>query len=389
MSIGANPIAPGATIGIVGGGQLGRMLALAARAQGYRIVGLEPKEPCSLSGLADHIIHAPYEDEEALSTLAKQADVITFEFENIASAPLERAARLCPVYPGPGVLHICQNRDREKNFLQDAGFPVARFARVESGSQLGALIESGFPLPAIVKTANFGYDGKGQQRIDRLEDAAACAAQLPDGALIVEELIDFSAEYSVICARSSLGETITYPVCRNHHKNHILDTTWVPCGLDAATENEARGIAAAIAEAIAVVGLLVVEFFYTRDGRWIVNELAPRPHNSGHYSIDAASTSQFANHIRAICGYPLGCTGSLAPAVMLNLLGDLWQEGPPPWQELLKIDGLSLHLYDKGEPRPGRKMGHCTIVATDNATLEQRLADARRILGQVSRINKS
>ena len=365
-------IPPGSTIGILGGGQLGRMLILAGRRLGYRFQVLEPKPGCAAGMVADGEINAPYEAGSALLRLAKTCQVLTFEFENVSAQALGPIEDLLPVRPAASVLSICQNRRREKEFLRRRGFPCAPF-RVVHGSDelLQAVRELG--NSCVVKTADFGYDGKGQVRITEPDfDEKAVWGRLDGESAVVERWIDFEGEFAVICARGTDGQEAIFPVIENEHRNHILHRSIVPARISPALAVEAGELALEITRAMDVVGLLAVELFLTREGEWLVNEMAPRPHNSGHFSFDACLTNQFEQHLRAICGLPLGSCDLLRPVVMTNLLGDLWEDGGPRWSRLLEEPGLKLHLYDKGEQRSGRKMGHICCLA-------ERLPDALRM----------
>ncbi|MGH8016755.1 MAG: 5-(carboxyamino)imidazole ribonucleotide synthase [Opitutaceae bacterium] len=365
-------IPPGATIGILGGGQLGRMTGIAARQLGYGVAVLDPSPGCPAAAIADLEVNTAYDDRDGLDRLIARSDVITYEFENVPVAAAEHAASQRPTHPAPRVLHICQNRAREKQFLRDAGFPCAPFAIVSSADEL-AHAAARIGLPAVLKTADFGYDGKGQRKL--LAGAREWQKIWDDfdaPRAMLEGFIDFEVELSVIIAANGRGDFAVYPVAENIHTNHILDFSIVPARVLPVVAREASDLACAIAESLGVVGLLAVEMFVTRDGRVLVNELAPRPHNSGHWSIDGAITSQFEQHVRAVCGLPLGDTRAHQPSVMVNLLGDLWTGGTPDWARLLKDPGAKLHLYGKPHARPGRKMGHATIVADEIESALQR-----------------
>lgn len=376
------PIVPPAVIGIVGGGQLGRMTALAARAAGYRVVVLEPKTPCSAGAVADGHFVAGYDDEEALGRFFAAADAVTFEFENVPRGPLERFADRKPVRPSPAILSFAQNREREKTFLAANGFPVARFRVIASRADLVAAEEEGFPFPAILKTADFGYDGKGQEEVSSSTDLAAAWSRCGERRSILEEKVAFRAEYSVIVARSPGGAIRTYPLGCNVHRDHILDVTFSPAegeGVDAA---EADSLCRGLAESLGLEGVLAVELFLRGDGTWLVNETAPRPHNSGHFSLDGSATSQFANHVRAVCGLPLGSTRSLGFSAMQNLLGETIRAvGGELAPVVLANEGAHLHLYDKGEARVGRKMGHVNFLGDDPARVRAQVAGLRGALG--------
>ncbi|HWL17385.1 MAG TPA: 5-(carboxyamino)imidazole ribonucleotide synthase [Opitutus sp.] len=373
-------IPPGKTIGVLGGGQLGRMFAQAAQTMGYRVHVFEPQANCPAGAVANKEINAGYEDVAALKEFAREVDVVTYEFENIPSEPLAAIAPLVPLHPRSGVLHICQNRQREKAWLRANQFPHVRFAEALDGDVAAAVAQVG--RPCVVKTADFGYDGKGQMRIVDDADLAKAAAIFRGRRCVVERWVDFKNELSVIVARSSTGETRTFPVAENIHTRHILDFSIVPARVSAAIAREAEQLATAIAEKLGVVGLLAVELFLADNGEVLVNELAPRPHNSGHWSIDGCETSQFEQHVRAVCGLPLGPVGVREPTVMVNILGDAWKwrdgavAGDPNWKAILSEPRAKLHLYGKAEPRPGRKMGHFTVRDRD---LEAAIEKAREL----------
>jgi 5-(carboxyamino)imidazole ribonucleotide synthase len=376
------PILPGATLGVLGSGQLGRMFAIAARRMGYRVHTLSPEYDTPTGQVADREVQAAYDDLDAVREFARGVAVVTFEFENVSAAAAEAAAAEAPVRPAGSVLHTCQNRLREKRFLAGAGFPVAPWAVVRSEADLAAALEV-VGLPAVLKTAGWGYDGKGQAKIASAAEAATAwkaLGPLQSPEAVVEAWIDFEREISVVAARGLDGAYADYGPIENRHRNHILDLSIAPAGLPPEVAREAGEIARGILEALAVVGVLCVELFLTRDGRLLVNELAPRPHNSGHLTFDAAVTSQFEQQLRAICGLPLGATDLLRPAAMANLLGDLWREGEPDWAAACRRPAVKLHLYGKATPRPGRKMGHLTaLAATPAAALEEVIA-ARAVL---------
>ena len=370
-----DPIRPGATLGLLGGGQLGRMFALAARKMGYRVHALDPGEDCPAGQVADLEVRADYGDAGAAQEMAKGVSVMTVEFENIAAATLEAVAEICPMHPGASVLHTVQHRLREKRFLESHGFPVTPFREISTESDLREAAMA-LGLPAVLKTAAFGYDGKGQQKLDASADLAAAFAALKGIQGILEAFVPFEREVSVIAARSSTGETCAWDVAENAHADHILDTTIFPARVMPEVASEAKRLAQAIAEALGMVGVLCVEFFLLPGGRLLVNEIAPRPHNSGHATIDACVTSQFEQQVRAVCGLPLGDTRLHRPAAMANLLGDVWPvSGEPAWEKLLAFPDVKLHLYGKTEARKGRKMGHLTALAdTPEAALERVVA---------------
>ncbi|MDQ2659089.1 MAG: 5-(carboxyamino)imidazole ribonucleotide synthase [Verrucomicrobiota bacterium] len=370
---------PGATIGVMGGGQLGRMLAIAARRMGYRIHIFTPEEDSPAGQFADLTRIADYQNEAAVRRFAEGVDVVTFEFENIPVETAEWCAREREVRPAGKILHIAQNRLREKNFLASSGFPAAPFRAVRSAHELSSAIEQ-IGRPAILKTAAFGYDGKGQQTITAREDFDEIWSASSADELILEGLVDFEKEISVIVARGVDGAMATFPVCENLHRDHILDVTVVPARVTTKVEAEAAQLTCRIAEKLELIGLLAVELFLKSNGELIVNELAPRPHNSGHWTIEGCVTSQFEQQVRAVCGLPLGSTDILRPAAMANLLGDVWQSGEPNWSKALATESLHLHLYGKREPRPRRKMGHLTAFGASADEAMARVTEARAAL---------
>jgi 5-(carboxyamino)imidazole ribonucleotide synthase len=377
-----NPILPGSTIGIFGSGQLGRMLALAARRLGYHIHTFSPDQASPTGQVADQEICASYEDLDAVRNFVRGVQVVTFEFENVAAVVAQIAQEEgVPVRPGGWVLHTTQNRLREKQFLAAAGLPVTPFAPVHSLADLQAAIAT-IGYPAILKTAAFGYDGKGQVRIERPATVAAAWGALGEQPAILEAFVPFERELSVVAVRGVDGSFAHYGVIENRHHNHILDLSLAPARLSPTVSAQAGEIARTVLEKLEVIGVLCVEFFLTGDEQLLINELAPRPHNSGHLTVDAAVTSQFEQQLRAVCGLPLGATTLLRPAVMANLLGDLWASGEPNWAAALAIPGVKLHLYGKRQARPGRKMGHLTALGETVAEAEQLAKAARRVLGE-------
>src|SRR6201993_1143139 len=372
-------ICPGSTIGVLGGGQLGRMFGIAARRMGYRVHTYESTPDSPAGQVSDREFTGSYTDEAALREFVQSVDVITFEFENIPSAVIDRLALEKPVHPRSEVLHICQNREREKNFLAAHGYPHVPFRIIAGKDDLQeALAVLG--LPAVLKTADFGYDGKGQQKI---QDAGEVDVSTLGGRKgVLEKWIEFDCELSVICARGSDGQLSAFPVTENVHHRHILDHSIALARMPADLQREATEIAKSLATDLEVVGLLAVEFFFTTSGKLLVNELAPRPHNSGHYTFDACVTSQFEQQLRAVCGLPLGDTRLLTPVLMRNLLGDVWANGTPDWPRLLALPGLRLHLYGKSEPRPGRKMGHYCVLSSSMEQAWEIDAEAQKILGR-------
>ncbi len=370
------PLLPGGTVGILGGGQLGRMSALAARRLGYKVRTFDPSANACAAGVADEHITAEWNDIAALQRFASGCGRITLEFENIPPATVELLSKSVPCHPSANVLAICQNRRREKEFLRASGIPCANFAVVSSLVELQAAVKL-IEFPCVLKTADFGYDGKGQVKLPT-EAADLKEAWEKIGATtgVLEAWVPFQLEISVLVARTVDGRTAVYDPAENIHRNHILHLSISPARISESTSNEAKSLAVSIAEKIDLVGLLAVEMF-VKEGRIIVNELAPRPHNSGHQTFDAHQTSQFEQHIRAVCGLPLGGTKPFVPSAMVNLLGDLWRGGQEPdWTKVLADPSAKLHLYDKGKAAPGRKMGHITVTAS---TLEDAIRRAEAL----------
>lgn len=373
-------ILPGKTIGVLGGGQLGRMFAQAAQTLGYRVHVYEPQTHCPAGAVANREVNASYDDAEALMEFARGVDVVTYEFENIPAAALAVIAPVVPLHPRAEVLHTTQNRQREKAWLKANGFPHVAYAEALDGDIAPAVAAVG--LPCVVKTADFGYDGKGQMKLTTAADLEQAVAIFRGRRCVVEAWCTFTCELSVIVARSTTGETRAFPVAENIHTLHILDFSIVPARVAPAVAQAAEALAARIAEKLGVVGLLAVELFLTTAGELVVNELAPRPHNSGHWSLDGGETSQFEQHVRAVCGLPLGAVGVREPTVMVNILGDAWKwadgkvVGAPDWAAVLTEPKAKLHLYGKTEPRPGRKMGHFSVRGAD---VETALARAREL----------
>ncbi|MGB3633790.1 MAG: 5-(carboxyamino)imidazole ribonucleotide synthase [Rubrobacteraceae bacterium] len=373
----SGPVLPGSTVGVLGSGQLGRMLALAARRMGYRVHVLSPDSDSPTGQVADREWSADYDDLDAVGEFAQSVDVVTLEFENIPAATVEEVSSVVPVRPGWEALYTAQNRLREKTFLHNSGFPVAPFREVPEREALeGALREVG--VPAVLKTAGFGYDGKGQSKIEAVGDANHAWEAL-GGEAILETWVDFDKEVSVVAARGVDGSFAHYGVVENTHSDHILDVTVAPADVTSDVEREAVEITRGIFEELEVVGTACVEFFVATGGKLLVNEIAPRPHNSGHWTIEGAVTSQFEQQLRAVCGLPLGSTERVRPAAMANLLGDLWSEGEPDWSSVCALPEVKLHLYGKAEARPGRKMGHLTAVAASAEAAVKRVREARDV----------
>ena len=357
-------ILPGATVGVVGGGQLGRMFTLQARTMGYHVVVLDPDPNSPAGAVADRHIRAPYDDEPALAELSASCAAVTTEFENVPAATLETLARSSLVRPPVEAFAITQDRGAEKTFLQSHGFATAPFRVVRNQGELLPALAS-IPRPALLKTSRQGYDGKGQAIIHNEEEAARAFERFGGVPCVLEARLDLECELSVIVARGADGGVATFPVAENRHQDGILETSVVPARVSGSLSHQACEIATKVAETMAYVGVLGVELFVAGGGRLMVNEMAPRPHNSGHYTMDACSADQFEQQLRALCGLPLARPWLLSPVAMVNLLGDLWSGGEPRWEEALKRPGVRLHLYGKAEPRPGRKMGHLNCLARD------------------------
>ncbi len=372
-------VAPGSVIGVLGGGQLGRMFAIAARRMGYRVHTLAPEEDTPTGQISDVEINAPYDDLDAIRRFASEVDVVTFEFENVPAAAAAAAEAHAIVRPNGRSLHIAQHRIREKTFLADRGLPVTPFAAVRTGSDLDAAMAR-LGVPAVLKTASFGYDGKGQAAIAAAGDARAAWEAIGRAEAVLESFLDLDCEISVVGARGVSGEWSHFGPMENAHRHHILDISVAPAAVGPDLAAQAVDVTRSVMEALDYVGILCVEFFVTRDRRLFINELAPRPHNSGHLTFDACRTSQFEQQLRAICGLPLGSPELLQPAAMANLLGDIWADGEPHWAAALALPTVKLHLYGKATPRPGRKMGHLTALAPTREEARSTVVRARDAL---------
>ena len=354
---------------------------MAAAHMGYRVSVLDPDPDCPAAQVADDCIASPYGDRNAARLLANRSDVVTYEFENVDAGSIDAAEELALLHPSSQVLRVAQDRISEKGTLNDEGFPVAPYRPIETADDLADSIAT-VGLPAVLKTARMGYDGKGQSVLRSAGDADVAFAHLAgSGGLVLEQFVPFEKELSVICARDVRGETRAFPCAENIHVNGILDVSIAPARVPEATAREAAGLAGAIADRLGVVGLLAVEMFLTVDGHLLVNELAPRPHNSGHYTIEACATSQFEQLVRILCNLPMGDPVMPRPAVMVNLLGDVWIRAgrDPDFAGALSLPGVSLHLYGKSEVRAGRKMGHITAVAQDVEDALSLATEARKI----------
>jgi 5-(carboxyamino)imidazole ribonucleotide synthase len=372
-------VLPGGTIGILGGGQLGRMTALAARELGYRIHVLDPDPSCAASPVAERVVAAPFDDAEAAAELARGVDVVTLEIEKIAGEALAAAARCAPLRPSSEVLRIVRDRGTQKEWLAGRGFPLGDFRVVRDARALVAA-SSAFGDDCFVKLTFGGYDGRGQIRVASRADAEGAWDALGARTCVVERAIPLAAELSVMVARRPSGEVAVYPPSWNHAANRILDWSVIPADIDPAVARDAERIGRELAVALDVEGLLAVELFLDAGGRLLVNELAPRPHNTFHHTQAACLTSQFEQFVRAICDLPLGATEVIRPSACANLLGDLWANGTPDFEAALAIPGVQIHLYGKGEGRPGRKMGHINASASSREEAVARVLGARDAL---------
>ena len=373
------PILPGSTLGVLGSGQLGRMFAIAARRMGYRVATFSPDSDTPTGQVADVEVSKAYEDLDAVREFSRKVSVVTFEFENVPAATAQAAAECALVRPNGSVLHTTQHRLREKTFLANHGFPTTPFRAVQSVEDVRSAVKD-LGLPAVLKTASFGYDGKGQSTVRTAAEAEAVVSASPNVERIYEAFVDFDREVSVVAARGTDGAFSHWGVIENSHRNHILDVSVSPADVPPAVAIQAVEIARGILESLDVIGVLCVEFFLTKSGKLLVNELAPRPHNSGHLTIDAHVTSQFEQQLRAVCGLPLGSTRQHTPGAMANLLGDLWKDGEPDWSAACAHGQIKLHLYGKGEPRPSRKMGHLTSLAPTPSEAAKAVVAARNAL---------
>ena len=368
------PLWPGSTIGVLGGGQLGRMMALAARRMGYRIVVLDPNPRCPTAQVSDGVVVGALDDVDAARRLAKQVDVATLDTEHVPADVLVAIEAIAPVRPGSSVLRTIQDRLVQKQFLDRLGLPQTPWA--DATDLTAALAKVG--QPAIVKVRRAGYDGKGQVRVDGDPGVVAAFGGEP---AVAESVVRFTREISVVLARGMTGEVKIYPIAENVHRRHILHTTRAPAPMTPGGRKDAEDIAVRVAEALDHVGVMAVEMFELPGGKLLVNEIAPRTHNSGHYTYGACATSQFEQHVRAVCGLPLGDPRPLTGAVMVNLIGDLWSAGPPPWHDLLARPEARLHLYGKDAPAPGRKMGHVVLLDDDT---DRALATAEAVIAGLS-----
>jgi 5-(carboxyamino)imidazole ribonucleotide synthase len=379
-----SPILPGATIGILGGGQLGRMTAMAARSLGYRIHVMDPDPSCPARFVVDACFEGDWDDAHAAADLARGSDVVTLEIEQVSLACLEAAAQYAPVRPARELMRIIQDRILQKDWLRDHGFPVGRYRAIQTQAELQEAA-SALGGRCFVKTARGGYDGRGQAKIGFTERPIAEEAQqawqtLGERPCVVEQALELEKEISVMVARTPSGEVKSFPSAANHHENQILVWSVIPSSIPAELEERAQTLALRLAEELGLEGLLAVEMFLTKEGSLLINELAPRPHNSYHASERACVTSQFEQAVRAICDLPLGDVSVVQPAAIANLLGDVWLKGNPRFDLALGVPGVRLHLYEKHQPRKGRKMGHLSAVGATPEEAIARVLEAERLL---------
>ena len=370
-------ILPPATLGMLGGGQLARFFVIAAHEMGYRVIVLDPDPNSPAGQLSDAHLCAAYDDSAALQEMASRCAAVTTEFENVPAGTLEALAASVRVHPSATAVAICQHRVSEKNFLREHGFPHAPYAEINGEADLPP--DGSELYPGILKVTRFGYDGKGQARVDSLAQALVALRAFNGEPCVLERRLALDYEVSVVLAREAAGKVRAFPTTENIHRNGILDISIAPARGSAELNEQAQALAHGIAEKLSYVGTLGVEFFVC-DGRLYVNEMAPRPHNSGHFTLDACVTNQFEQQVRALCGLPLGDPHLHSPAVMVNLLGDVWRDGEPPWELLFEQPNLKLHLYGKQQARPGRKMGHFTVVGVEEQmVLAEALAARQRL----------
>lgn len=369
-------IAPDATLGMLGGGQLGRMFALAAAEMGYHVWVLDPLKQSPAGEVAQRHICADYEDTDALAELGERCSVVTTEFENVPSASLDFLSRYCLVHPNARAVQVCQNRIREKTFINELGIPTSPFVAINTAADLSHL--QGLRWPCILKTAQFGYDGKGQQTVHSAEEVKAAYAQFGEVPCILEQRIDLACEISVVMGRNTHGNVCFFPIAENEHRDGILHLSSVPARVSGELQEQAKQIAERIALALDYVGIMTVEYFIDGQGHLLVNEIAPRVHNSGHYTMDACHVSQFAQQVRMICGWPQADTKNYCAVAMVNILGDAWIDGRLKVEELLGDVNVYLHLYGKDVPKPGRKMGHFNVLADDVETARNYAAQVYR-----------
>ena len=380
-------LVPGHCLGILGGGQLGRMFALAATAMGYNTIVLDPDKYSPAARVAMRHIQQKFDDEGGVELLSEACDAITLEFENVPVRTLMKLAQHCPTYPGPKGLELTQNRCVEKNFLRDSGLDTVEYYEIPDKDALANEDLFAKYLPGIIKTARFGYDGKGQARVKTAEELRKAFETFGDVECILEEEVDLDTEVSVIVARDNDGKTACYPVSENIHRNGILHASIVPARVPSETAQNAMKIARTVAEGLDFRGVLGVELFVTKDGRLLVNEVAPRPHNSGHYTIDACRCSQFEQMVRIMSDQPCGSVKQIAPVVMMNILGDVWNRGAPQWKVVLEPTHVKTHIYDKNALRSQRKMGHFCVLGDNADDIDALVDEAEMRWRQLSNID--
>jgi len=375
-------ILPGSTLGMLGGGQLGRMFVIAARTMGYEVLVLDPDADSPAGKIASRHLQAAYDDREALDDLAQHCAAVSTEFENIPADTLDYLAKSLPVHPSASALRIAQNRVLEKRFFDRQGLNTTPYLAINSDADL--VLAENFEYPAILKTATLGYDGKGQFVCNSFDELGTAYNQISSQACVLEKKIDLAMEVSVVLCRSEAGDVDCFPVAQNEHRNGILDISAAPAELSQETGVAVRQAARSIADGLDYCGVLAVEFFISTDQQVLVNEMAPRPHNSGHFTIDACETSQFEQQLRMMCGIPAGSSRQHSAVVMWNILGDLWpRDGTPDWGEVLGQGNMKLHLYGKSEARAGRKMGHINCLASDTIEARKQLDEIKKKLGAV------
>jgi 5-(carboxyamino)imidazole ribonucleotide synthase len=367
-------------LGMLGGGQLGRFFVGAAHELGYRVMVLDPDPHSPAGRIADVHLAAAYDDADALERIAAECAAVSTEFENVPAASLAYLSKYLPVRPGAESVAVAQNRIEEKSFLADHGFPVGEFAVIRAAEDIEAADPALFPC--VLKVSRFGYDGKGQARAANVAEAKAAFHRFGGEPCVMERLLPLEVELSCVVARSDTGEVAAFPVAENRHRHGILDVSIVPARVPNGLRTAAEEMAAGLAAELNYIGVLGVEFFVAH-GRLLVNEVAPRPHNSGHYTLDACHASQFEQQVRALCGLPLAAAQAHSAAAMVNLLGDLWQGGEPDWLRLFAMPGLHLRLYGKRHARPGRKMGHFTVTGRDAGRVLEQAFAARAAIGIV------
>ncbi len=375
-------ILPGSTLGMLGGGQLGRMFVIAARTMGYEVIVLDPDADSPAGKTASRHLQAAYDDRGALDDLAQHCAAVSTEFENIPADTLDYLAKSLPVHPSASALRIAQNRVLEKKFFDRQGLNTTPYLAINSDADL--VLAENFEYPAILKTATLGYDGKGQFVCNSFDELGTAYNQISSQACVLEKKIDLAMEVSVVLCRSETGDVDYFPVAQNEHRNGILDISAAPAELSQETGIAVRQAARSIADGLDYCGVLAVEFFISTDQQVLVNEMAPRPHNSGHFTIDACETSQFEQQLRMMCGIPAGSSRQHSAVVMWNILGDLWpRDGTPDWGEVLGQGNMKLHLYGKSEARAGRKMGHINCLASDTIEARKQLDEIKKKLGSV------